>query len=63
MNIASGLAVKRDELLAVELELDDQDGAGAARPGLSDSASDVIRSAPDRNRTCARGLGNRCSIH
>ncbi len=20
-------------------------------------------SAPDKNRTCARGLGNRCSIH
>jgi hypothetical protein len=19
--------------------------------------------APDKNRTCARGLGNRCSIH
>jgi len=21
------------------------------------------RDAPDKNRTCARGLGNRCSIH
>ena len=23
----------------------------------------IQRHAPDKNRTCARGLGNRCSIH
>ena len=24
---------------------------------------DIKRDAPGKNRTCARGLGNRCSIH
>jgi hypothetical protein len=33
--------------------------SGARRAGGGDDDDD----APDRNRTSARGLGNRCSIH